>query len=62
MKADGTPDLGKLVFEPPQTQWNVPDAVPKVMGRARLDAGDWQEVPPSGNPNFRFFKVEVELP
>jgi hypothetical protein len=31
------------------------------MGKAAF--GDaWEEVPPGGNPAFRFFKVEVELP
>ena len=61
MKADGTPDLANIVFEPPQARWNVPGAVPKVMGAATLD-GPWGEVPAGGNPGYRFFKVEVVLP
>ena len=60
MKADGTPDLARIVFEPPQAQWNVP-ATYKVKGAATL-AGPWGDVPAGGNPAYRFFKVEVVLP
>ena len=46
-----TEDGGGVSFEPRI----------KKLGKAEL--GDlWQEVPPGGNPAFRFFKVEVELP
>ena len=34
----------------------------KVFGKARLTDGEWQEVPPDGNPEHRFFRVSVELP
>ena len=61
MKADGTPDLGKMSVDPPQSRWNVPGAVPKVKGAPAL-AGQWAEVPEGGDPSLRFFKVEVELP
>ena len=65
LKADGTPDVEHIVFDPPQARWNVP-ATYKVMGAANL-SGPWQEVGgglgetalPEG---FRFFKVEVVLP
>ena len=65
LKADGTPDLEHIVFDPPQARWNVP-ATYKVKGAAEL-SGPWQEVGgglgeaalPEG---FRFFKVEVVLP
>ena len=62
MKADGTPDLDGLTFEPPKSAWNVPGAVPKLKGRSQLDAGEWQDVPSGGDPAMRFFRIEVELP
>ena len=61
MKADGMPDLGKLVFEPPTAKWNVPGARAVIEGAAAL-GGEWQEVPVGGNPAFRFFRVKVALP
>jgi hypothetical protein len=61
MKADGTPDLDNLVFEPSQDKWNVPGAVPKLRGAATLD-GPWQDVPTGGDTEMRFFKIEVVLP
>ena len=33
----------------------------KVKGKAKLSDG-WSDVPTAGNPSFRFFTVEVELP
>ena len=60
MKADGTPDLAGIVFEPPQAQWNVPTTY-KVKGAATLE-GPWGEVPVGGNLAYRYFKVEVVLP
>ena len=70
MKADGTPDLAGIVFDPPQARWNVP-ATYKVMGAADL-GGPWEEVPDGGGDGggasggralpMRFFKVIVELP
>ena len=60
LKADGTPDLAVIVFEPPQAQWNVP-ATYKVKGAERLE-GPWGVVPAGGNPEYRFFKVEVASP
>ena len=36
MKADGTPDLANIVFEPTVEQWNVP-ATWKVKGAATLE-------------------------
>jgi len=60
LKADGTPDLENIVFDPPQAQWNVP-ATYKVKGAATLQ-GPWGEVSAGGNPAYRFFKVEVVLP
>ena len=65
LKADGTPDVEHIIFDPPQAKWNVP-ATYKVKGAAEL-SGPWQEVGgglgeaalPEG---FRFFKVEVVLP
>ena len=66
MKADGTPDLANIVFEPTQVQWNVP-ATWKVKGAATLE-GPWEDVSVGGGlgeaalPAMRFFKVEVVLP
>jgi hypothetical protein len=33
----------------------------KTFGKETL-SDSWQEVPPGGNPSYRFFTVEVELP
>ena len=33
----------------------------KVKGKVKL-SDDWSDVPTAGNPSFRFFTVEVELP
>ena len=65
LKADGTPDIEHIIFDPPQAKWNVP-ATYKVRGAAEL-SGPWQEVGgglgeaalPEG---VRFFKVEMVLP
>ena len=61
MKADGTPDLANIVFDPPQAEWNVPGATPVVKGAATLD-GEWQTVTEDNKAGFRFFKVVVEVP
>ena len=37
MKADGTPDLAGIVFDPPQGRWNVPGARAVFKGAATLD-------------------------
>ena len=61
MKADGTPDLANLEFEPTQDKWNVPGAQPVIKGAAAL-GGEWQTVTDENKSGFRFFKVVVELP
>ena len=61
MKADGTPDLENIVFDPPEARWNVEGARPVVKGAASLD-GEWQAVTEENKAGFRFFKVEVVLP
>ncbi len=61
MKADGTPDFDNLVFDPPQSEWNVPGATPKLHGATTLE-GPWSEVPSGGDSSMKFFKVVVELP
>ena len=61
MKADGTPDLANLEFEPTQDKWNVPGASPVIKGAAAL-GGEWQTVTDENQAGFRFFKVVVELP
>ena len=62
MNADGTPDLANVVFDPPQWNWNSPDAQPVLKGAASLDGGEWQTVTDENKAMFRFFKVVVELP
>lgn len=42
-------------------KWNVSGATPKLKGKAEL-SDPWQDVPPGGNPAFRFFTIAVELP
>ncbi len=61
MKADGTPDLENIVFDPPEAKWNVEGARPVVKDAASLD-GEWQAVTEENKAEFRFFKVEVVLP
>ena len=61
MKADGSPDLEAITFSPPQSKWNISSAMPKLKGKAKL-SDQWQDVPPGGNPSFRFFSIQVELP
>jgi hypothetical protein len=61
MKADGTPDLEHMMFDPPQLRWNVQGAVPVIKGAAALD-GEWQTVTEQNKAGFRFFKVTVGLP
>ena len=62
MKADGTPDLEHLVFDPPQSRWNVQGAQPVIKGAVNLDDAIWSEVTEQNKASFRFFKVEVVLP
>ncbi len=61
MKADGTPDLENLEFEPTQDRWNVSGARPVIKGAAAL-GGEWQTVTDENKAGLRFFKVVVELP
>ena len=61
LKADGTPDIEHIVFDPPQARWNVSRARPVEKGAASLD-GEWQPVTDQNKSGFRFFKVTVELP
>ena len=64
MKADGTPDLTGIVFEPPHEQWNVPDAPVTWKGAAKLE-GPWRTVsveggsPGTARPTMQFFKAVV---
>jgi len=61
MKADGTPDLENIVFEPAPGEWNMPTAQPVLKGATSLD-GPWETVRDGNEASFRFFKVAVELP
>ena len=61
LKADGTPDVEHIVFDPPQARWNVP-ATYKVKGAANLNDTVWPEVTDENKGALRFFKVEVVLP
>ena len=61
LKADGTPDLENIVFDPPEARWNVPGARPVVKGAMAL-GDEWLPVTDENKASFRFFKVEVEMP
>ena len=64
MKADGTPDLEKMVFEPAKGKWNVQGAKAVVKGAEAL-GGKWHEVDKASEADkakMQFFKVVVELP
>ena len=72
MKADGTPDFANVAFDPPQAQWNVPDAPVTWKGAATLE-GPWMTVaeevgrgvspsrgsPGTARPTLQFFKAVV---
>ena len=64
MKADGTPDFANVTFDPPQSQWNVPDAPVTWKGAAQLE-GPWRTVtveggsPGTARPTLQFFKAVV---
>ena len=61
IKADGSLDLDAITFSPPQSQWNIQGATPRLKGKAKL-SDLWQDVPSGGDPSFRFFTIAVELP
>ena len=67
LKADGTPDLENIVFDPPEARWRVPGVRAVVKGAESLE-GPWADVPSGGGspgtarPTMRFFKVVVESP
>ena len=61
LRADGTPDLANIKFEPSPEKWNVKNLAFKVKGAVDL-AGEWWDVPTYRGPTLRFFKVEVTLP
>ena len=44
MKADGTPDFENVTFDPPQSEWNVPEARPVLKGKTTLQGANWQTV------------------
>ena len=63
IKVDGTPDLDAILsgIDPPQSKWNVSGAWPVLKGAASLDA-EFVPVTEGNKANFRFFRVDVELP
>ena len=63
-KADGTPDLENLAYEPSKDKWNVPGARAVVKGKARIDDATepWRTATDENKADMRFFRVEVELP
>ena len=61
VKADGTPDLANIVFDPIPDKWNIPAARPVLKGATVLD-GPWTDVDGKDSSSFKFFKVEVRLP
>ena len=62
MKADGTPDISAIAFDPPEAKWNIQGAMPVLKGKATLEGGEWQAVTDENKADMRFFKVEVALP
>ena len=63
MKADGTPDISAIAFDPPEAKWNIQGAMPVLKGKATLEgAGEWQPVTDENKAQMRFFKVKVVLP
>ena len=60
MKADGTPDLANIEFDPPRERWNVPDIAVVLKGAATLE-GPWRTVTAEGGSpgTARFFKAVV---
>ena len=63
MKADGTPDISAIAFDPPEAKWNVQGATPVLKGKATLEGtGEWQTVTDENKAGMRFFRVEVMLP
>ncbi len=61
MKADGTPDVDNIVFDPPREKWNAQGACAVLQGASEL-GGEWRAVTEENKASFRFFKVVVELP
>ena len=61
MKANGTPDLANLKYEPSADKWNLPGLTVRVLGAPDL-AGPWQEVQDGDEASLRFFKVEIVAP
>ena len=61
MKADGTPDLAKLKYEPSEDRWTLPGLTARVFGASDL-AGPWQEVRIGDEAQYRFFKVVIVAP
>ena len=61
MKADGTPDLAKLKYEPSEEKWNLPGLTVRVLGAPDL-AGPWQEVQEGDEASLRFFKIVIVVP
>ena len=55
---DGKP---KVEWEPKTNRWTGAEIQAVLKGAERLE-GPWADVPTSGNPAFRFFKVVVEVP
>ena len=72
MKADGTPDFANVAVDPPQAQWNVPDAPVTWKGASTLE-GPWRTVteevgrgvspsrgsPGTARPTVQFYKAVV---
>jgi hypothetical protein len=61
MKANGTPDLANLKYEPSADKWTLPGIAARVLGAPDL-AGPWQEVQGGDEASLRFFKVVIVVP
>jgi hypothetical protein len=61
LRADGTPDLTNIKFEPSVNMWNLPSAKPMIMGTSDLISGEWRVLLEGDNTACRFFKIGVSL-
>ena len=64
LKADGTPDISGVRFEPAETMWNLSGAKAVLKGAPSLE-GEWRDVSymsEGEQAEMRFFRVDVLLP
>ena len=65
MKADGTPDVANIKFEPAESKWNVQGARAVLKGAEILGDENWQTVYDMSDVDrakLHYFKYVIELP